>query len=75
MEEAVETVKGAIDEMTGIIEDVKGKVEGYLPVKNQSKLEYYEKNDRIKALIVDIKPTNTGIQLILSRSDTPYVYS
>jgi N utilization substance protein A len=52
-----------------------GKVEGYLPVKNQSKLEYYEKNDRIKALIVDIKPTNTGIQLILSRSDKKLVSS
>jgi N utilization substance protein A len=46
-----------------------GRLEGVLPVKYQSKLEFYEKNDRIKALIVDIKPTNTGIQLVLSRSD------
>lgn len=52
-----------------------GKLEGYLPVKYQSKLEYYEKNDRIKALIVDIKPTNTGIQLVLSRSDKKLVSS
>ena len=46
-----------------------GRLEGVLPVKYQSKLEFYEKNDRIKALIVDIKPTNSGIQLVLSRSD------
>ena len=52
-----------------------GKVEGYLPKANQSKLEYYDVNDRIKALIVDIKPTNTGIQLILSRSDKKLVSS
>ena len=52
-----------------------GKVEGFLPVKFQSKLEYYQKGDRIKALIVDIKPTNTGIQLILSRSDKKLVSS
>ena len=52
-----------------------GRVEGILPVKYQSKLEYYEKNDRIKALIVDVKPTNSGIQLILSRSDPKLVSS
>ena len=38
-------------------------------------LPLYEKNDRIKALIVDIKPINTGIQLILSRSDKKLVTS
>lgn len=52
-----------------------GKIEGVLPVKYQSKLEYYEKNDRIKALIVDVKPTSSGIQLVLSRSDTKLVSS
>ena len=52
-----------------------GKVEGVLPVKYQSKLEVYEKNDRIKALIVDVKPTNSGIQLVLSRSDPKLVSS
>lgn len=50
-----------------------GKLEGVLPIKYQSKLEYYEKNDRIKALIVDIKKTTSGIQLILSRSDPKLV--
>ncbi len=52
-----------------------GRLEGVLPVKYQSKLEYYEKGDRIKALIVDVKPTNSGIQLVLSRSDTKLVSS
>lgn len=52
-----------------------GKVEGVLPLKYQSKLEVYEKNDRIKALIVDVKPTNSGIQLVLSRSDPKLVSS
>lgn len=52
-----------------------GKVEGYLPVKFQSKLEVYEKGDRIKSLIVDVKPTNSGIQLVLSRSDPKLVSS
>ncbi len=50
-----------------------GKLEGVLPVKYQSKLEYYDKNDRIKALIVDIKKTNSGLQLVLSRSDPKLV--
>ena len=50
-----------------------GRLEGVLPVKYQSKLEFYEKNDRIKALIVDIKKTNSGIQLVLSRSDAKLV--
>ena len=52
-----------------------GKLEGVLPAKYQSKLEYYEKNDRIKALIVEVKPTSSGIQLILSRSDPKLVSS
>lgn len=52
-----------------------GKLEGVLPVKYQSKLEYYEKNDRIKSLIVDIKKTSTGLQLVLSRSDPKLVSS
>ena len=52
-----------------------GKIEGYLPVKHQSKLEYYTKGDRINALIVDVKPAPTGVQLILSRSDPKLVSS
>ena len=52
-----------------------GKVEGVLPAKFQSPRETYEKNDRIKALIVDIKRTPTGLQLVLSRTDPDFVRS
>ena len=52
-----------------------GRLEGVLPVKYQSKLEFYEKNDRIKALIHEVKKTSTGLQLILSRSDPRLVSS
>ena len=46
-----------------------GKLEGILPVKYQSPRETYEQGDRIKSIIVDIKRTSAGLQLVLSRSD------
>lgn len=46
-----------------------GKLEGFLPSKYQSPRETYEQNDRIKAVIVELKKTQTGLQLVLSRSD------
>jgi transcription termination/antitermination protein NusA len=52
-----------------------GKLEGLLPVKYQSPREKYEKDDRIKALIVGLKRTSTGLQVILSRSDQELVRS
>ena len=52
-----------------------GKVEGVLPAKFQSPREKYEKNERIKALIVDIKKTSSGIQIVISRSDPEFVRS
>lgn len=52
-----------------------GKVEGFLPAKNQSPREVFHKNDRIKALITDLKSTRTGLQLILSRTDPEFVRS
>lgn len=52
-----------------------GKVEGVLPKKYQSAREEYQKNDRIKALIVDIKKTSSGLQLVLSRTDPEFVRS
>ncbi len=52
-----------------------GKVEGVLPVKYQSPRETYQKNDRIKAVIVDVKPNSQGVQLVLSRSDVRFVQS
>lgn len=52
-----------------------GKVEGVLPKKYQSSREVYQKNDRIKAIVVDVKPTSSGVQLILSRTDPKFVQS
>lgn len=46
-----------------------GKVEGYLPVKNQSPREHYEKGNRIRAYVTDIKKIQSGVQLVLSRAD------
>lgn len=50
-----------------------GKVEGILPARYQSPREVYHKSDRIKALVVDVKKTNSGLQLVLSRTDPDFV--
>ncbi|BDC96180.1 transcription termination factor NusA [Treponema saccharophilum] len=50
-----------------------GKIEGVLPKKFQSPIEQYNKNDRIKALVVDVKPVSSSVQLVLSRSDPKFV--
>lgn len=50
-----------------------GKVEAVLPVKYQSPREAFEVNERIRALLVDIKKTSNGIQLVLSRTDPKFV--
>ncbi len=52
-----------------------GKVEGVLPKKYQSPREIYQKNDRIKAVVVDVKTTSAGVQLVLSRTDPKFVQS
>jgi N utilization substance protein A len=52
-----------------------GKVEGILPARFQSPREVYHKSDRIKALVVDVKKTNSGLQLVLSRTDPEFVRS
>lgn len=49
------------------------KVEGVLPKKFRSPREIYEKGGRIKALITDIRRSDTGIQLVLSRTDPKLV--
>ena len=46
-----------------------GRLEGVLPVKYQSPRESYEMGDRIKAIIAELKKTNSGLQIVLSRSD------
>lgn len=50
-----------------------GKVEGILPKKGQSEREVYHKNDRIKALITEVKKATNGLQIILSRTDPEFV--
>jgi len=50
-----------------------GKVEGILPRKFQSPREAYHLNDRIKALIVEVNKTPTGLQIVLSRTHTDFV--
>ncbi len=48
-------------------------VEAVLLKKYQSPREMYEKGDKVKAVVVDVKKTQSGIQLILSRTDPKLV--
>ncbi len=50
-----------------------GKVEGIFPKKFQSPRETYRQNDRIKALISEVRKTQTGLQIVLSRTDPDFV--
>jgi len=50
-----------------------GKMEGVLPKKFQSPREIYHANDRIKALIHEVKKDQSGLQIVLSRTDTEFV--
>ncbi len=50
-----------------------GKIEGFLPAKYQSPRETYTKGDRIRAYVVDLKKTQGGLQLVLSRTDAKLV--
>jgi len=50
-----------------------GKVEGIFPKKFQSPRETYRQNDRIKALITEVKKTPSGLQIVLSRTDPDFV--
>lgn len=50
-----------------------GKVEGIFPKKFQSPREMYRQNDRIKALISEVRKTQTGLQIVLSRTDPDFV--
>jgi N utilization substance protein A len=50
-----------------------GKIEGILPSSFQSPRESYHVNDRIKALITEVKRTLSGFQVILSRTHTDFV--
>jgi N utilization substance protein A len=50
-----------------------GKVEGVLPKRFQSPREYFHGDDRIKALIYDVKKNPLDLQVILSRTHTDFV--
>lgn len=47
-----------------------GKIEGIVPPAEQIDFETYNVGDRIKVLILEVKKTTKGPQIILSRSDT-----
>jgi len=50
-----------------------GKIEGVLPKKFQSPRETYHVNDRMKALIAEVKKDQGGLQIVLSRTHTEFV--
>jgi len=50
-----------------------GKMEGILPKKYQSPRETYRVNDRIKALIAEVKKDSSGLHVVLSRTHTEFV--
>lgn len=50
-----------------------GKVEGVLPKQYQSPRESFHVNDRIKALIADVRGSSSNIEVILSRSHPDFV--
>ncbi len=45
-----------------------GKTEGLLPYQEQVPREVYRRGDRVRAYLLDVKPSARGPQLILSRS-------
>jgi N utilization substance protein A len=53
--------------------DLGNGIEGILPKKFQSPRETYHVNDRIKALIVEVNKTPSGLQIVLSRTHTDFV--
>ena len=50
-----------------------GKTEGILPRKYQSPREEYAQGDRIKAYIFEVNKTQSGLQIVLSRTHTEFV--
>lgn len=64
------------DIITGVVQRIEngnifidfGKTEGMLPVAEQISKERYNTGDRIKIYIVEVKKTNKGPQIIISRT-------
>ncbi len=49
------------------------KIEGILPKRFQSPREIYRPNDRIKAIIYEVEKSDSGLNIILSRTHTDFV--
>ncbi|MHB1927056.1 MAG: transcription termination factor NusA [Leptospirillum sp.] len=50
-----------------------GKTESILPLREQMPRESFRRGDRIKALLLDMRTTNRGPQLVLSRTHPDFV--
>jgi len=53
-----------------------GKTQGYLPRKNQSPKEYYQKGDKIRCYVESVRPderSDKNIRVILSRASSDFV--
>ncbi len=50
-----------------------GRTEGRLPASEQSPLERYKPGDRLKAVILSVKKTNKGPEVILSRAHPKFI--
>ncbi len=59
-------------ERKNVIVDI-GRTEAILPPEHQVPKEYYRPKERIRAVLIDIKETKRGPQLILSRSHPDFV--
>ncbi len=59
-------------EQRNVIVDL-GRTEAVLPVEEQIPHERYRQGERVKALIVDVKKTTKGPQIILSRTHTGFL--
>lgn len=61
-------------EKRNVIVDL-GRTEAFLPVEHQMPKEYYKPKERIRAILIDIRETKRGPQLILSRAHPDFVKS
>ncbi len=59
-------------EQRNVIVDL-GRVEGILPLEEQLPRERYRMNERIKAIIMEVRKSSKGPQVILSRNHTGFL--
>jgi N utilization substance protein A len=65
--------RGGSKDKTGDIYVDLGKVEGILPKRNQSPRESFHVNDRIKAMVYDVRKTASDVEVVLSRTHPDFV--